>query len=189
MVRAPVLCKGRCHRHDRKPAHQIRQHDELRPLAHQLLRQFVHGQIKVLLAHNLITQQKAVDGIVDAHDWVFDMALDDVGVYIFGVVQIPLRVRARCVPAEYGACQHGGLLNVCNVAPRIVAAGDLAVFFAFPGVPLGGIIAALTAPDDNKLPLDGRMEKQVSGRSFLRIGSFLIAPAPVAACGANLPAA
>ena len=106
----------------------------------------------MLLAHNLITQQKAVDGIVDAHDWVFDMSLDDVGVYIFGVVQIPLRVRARCVPAEYGACQHGGLLNVCNAAPRIVAAGDLAVFFAFPGVPLGGIIAALTAPDDNKLP-------------------------------------
>ena len=80
------------------------------------------------------------------------MALDDVGIHISCVVQIPLRVRAWCIPAEHGACQHCRFLNIRNAAPRIVAAGDLTVFFAFPGVPLGGIIAALTAPDDNKLP-------------------------------------
>ena len=57
---APVLCKGRCHRHDRYSTYHIRQHDELRPLAHQLLRQFVHGQIKVLTA---MDQPPPVPGI------------------------------------------------------------------------------------------------------------------------------
>ena len=87
------------------------------------------------------------------------MALDDVGIHISCVVQIPLRFRARCVPAEHGTCQHCRFLNVRDVAPRIMAAGDVTVFLAVTGIPFGGIVATLAFFDDNKLSCGGQNGK------------------------------